>query len=90
VLWVAACYPVTGTVEFSFQHLKSKEPFSEPELREELRQRLNKADGVEIPPGKISVRPSLKLDLLRSAQTRHALLDALAWLVEVATGTGPR
>ncbi len=89
ILWVAACYPVTGTMEFSFQHLKSKEPFSEPTLRDELRVRLNKADGVDIAPGKISVRPSIRLELLRSPQTRRALLDAFAWLVEVASGNRP-
>lgn len=89
VLWVAACYPVTGTLEFSFQHLKTKEPFVEAALREDLRQRLNQADGIDIPPGKISVRPSIKLDILRSEQTRQVLLDALAWLVETAIDGRP-
>ncbi len=89
LLSVGACYPVTGTMEINFQHLKTKEPFNEPALREELRRRLNLGDGIDIPTTKIGVRPSLRLELLRSTQTRQAILDALSWLADTATGTRP-
>jgi hypothetical protein len=74
-------YPLSGTVEITFQHLKLRDPFTDPAVREEFRQRLNSAEGVDIPPGKIDLRPNIKLDLLEAPTTRSGLLDAFEWFI---------
>jgi len=89
ILWVAAIYPLTGTLEFSFQHLKNKDPFSDPSMREELRLRLNKAPGIDIAPAKIALRPSVRLQLLEAEDTRDGLLSALEWLTATASADRP-
>ena len=33
ILWTAVIYPLIGTLEISFQHLKNKEPFTDPFTR---------------------------------------------------------
>jgi alkylated DNA nucleotide flippase Atl1 len=80
-LWTATVYPLSGTVEITFQHLKLRDPFTDPAVREEFRQRLNSAEGVDIPPGKIDLRPNIKLDLLEAPTTRSGLLDAFEWFI---------
>lgn len=89
ILWTAAIYPLTGTLEISFQHLKNKEPFTDPTLREELRLRLNKAPGIDIAPAKIALRPSIRLQQLEVELTRQAILAAFEWLTETARADRP-
>jgi alkylated DNA nucleotide flippase Atl1 len=82
VLWCGVIYldPSSPTFEVPFRYLKSKEPFSDPNLREELRIRLNVAPAISIPPTKISVRPSFPLSVLTEEENLTAVLGALQWL----------
>lgn len=89
ILWTAVVYPLIGTLEFSFQHLKSKEPFTDPAVRELLRLKLNTAPGVEIPAAKIGLRPSIRIEQLQDETTRLGIIDAWRWLVATAAADRP-
>jgi alkylated DNA nucleotide flippase Atl1 len=82
VLWCAVIgpYPSTPSMEVSFQYLKSKEPFSDPAMREELRRRFNAAPSIEIPESKVAVRPGFPLAVLADESNVLAVVDALQWL----------
>lgn len=80
-------YPGTGrggVVEVGFQHLAATEPFTDDALRDELRRRLNRMDGVEIPEGKLTLRPSFRLSLLADERNQQLLREALLWFRERA------
>jgi hypothetical protein len=47
-IWPFAIYP-SGRVEVVFQYLKDRPPFDDDALREEFRQRLNRANGTCLP-----------------------------------------
>ena len=70
-----------GTLEVHFQYLASKGPFRDSGLREELRQRLNKIQGVSLPPDARRGRPSIALDLLAPVESRRLLMDAFEWVL---------
>ncbi|MEV6209586.1 DUF262 domain-containing protein [Kitasatospora sp. NPDC051914] len=81
-IWPLTLKPGTGrggSVEVAFQHMAERAPFSDVELREELRCRLNRIEGVVIPEGKLALRPSFGLDLLVDEVSRKQLLETLAW-----------
>jgi alkylated DNA nucleotide flippase Atl1 len=77
-IWPAAVYP-SGKFEVVFQHLRVRQPFDDPARREELRQRLNKISGVDLPLAKINLRPGFGLDVLLEPQARDILLETLDW-----------
>lgn len=81
-IWPFAIYPQTGTVEVVFQHMRRRPVFEDPTLREEFRQRLERAD-VVIPPSKLNLRPSFPLEILSDATSRDAIKSALEWFVMV-------
>ena len=56
-IWPLTLYP-SGRSEVVFQHLARRAPFDDPALREQLRQRLNTVEGVDLPAAKIELRPS--------------------------------
>jgi len=85
VLWVSVIYP-SGSMEISFQHLKVKEPFTDPTLRDEFRLHINEAPNIDIPESKLGLRPSLPITILATRADRSALLDAYAWFVQAARG----
>lgn len=74
----------TGTLEFGFQSLQNRPPFDEPELREELRRRLNHLPGVDLGDLGTLRYPHMDLDDLASSVTRDALIETLAWFVNEA------
>lgn len=77
-IWPFAIYPA-GRVEVVFQYLKDRPPFDDDTLREEFRTRLNTAAGVDLPAGKISLRPGFDLDVLGNPAARQHIIDALDW-----------
>ncbi|WP_158854054.1 GmrSD restriction endonuclease domain-containing protein [Saccharothrix deserti] len=82
-IWPAAIYP-SGKFEVVFQHLRRRRPFDDLARREELRQRLNSVDGVDLPAAKIDLRPGFDLGLLVSSRVREQLIEVLGWFHAVA------
>lgn len=81
-IWPVAIAPGTGrggSLEVAFEALANREPFTDPAVREELRKRLNRIEGVEIPSGKIALRPSFPLTVLADHENRSTFLEALTW-----------
>lgn len=72
-----------GTVEVVFQWLSYRAPFDDRELRDELRKRLNTAQGVEIPESKLDVRPPFSIDALADETNRARIVDTLEWFINV-------
>src|SRR5699024_2669114 len=58
-IWPVAIYP-DGSIEVVFQHLATRPPFDDLQLRDELRSRLNRIAGVDIPTSKLTLRPSVQ------------------------------
>ncbi|MEU2261359.1 DUF262 domain-containing protein [Streptomyces sp. NPDC019645] len=82
LMWPVAIYPVSGTVEVVFQHLKNRSPFDDTEQRRELLQRLNKIDGIELPEAKLELRPSFPVRVF--AEHGQAICEVLDWFVHAA------
>ena len=77
-IWPLTLYP-SGRSEVVFQHLARRPPFDDPALREQLRQRLNTVEGVDLPAAKIELRPSFPLAVLNSPVNRGQLIEHLKW-----------
>ncbi|GHF01274.1 hypothetical protein GCM10017786_37880 [Amycolatopsis deserti] len=84
-IWPATIYP-SGKFEVVFQHLRSRSPFEDIAQREELRLRLNKVDGVNLPLAKLDLRPGFGLDVLVKPEARSGLVEALDWFHQQAVG----
>lgn len=67
------------TVEVPFSVLKRRPPFDDPAMREELRQRLNAAPGVDIPVAKLELYPSIKNTLLANVAVFDVVVAGLDW-----------
>ncbi|MCK6211561.1 DUF262 domain-containing protein [Georgenia sp. EYE_87] len=80
VTWPAAIYP-KGKFEVVFQYLKDRPPFDELGNRRELAKRLNAVEGVELPEGKLAMRPGFTLDVLGTTNLRQRVIEALEWFV---------
>ncbi|MCX4592416.1 DUF262 domain-containing protein [Streptomyces sp. NBC_01549] len=81
-IWPLTLYPGGGrggTAEVVFQHLAAREPFTDRALRAELLKRLNELEGVDIPEGKLELRPGFRLSLLEKDRDRELLAETLAW-----------
>ncbi|MFF9115995.1 DUF262 domain-containing protein [Streptomyces massasporeus] len=81
-IWPLTLYPGTGrggTAEVVFQHLAAREPFTERALRAEFLRRLNELEGVDIPEGKLELRPSFRLSVLEKDRNRELFAETLAW-----------
>ncbi|WP_405959253.1 DUF262 domain-containing protein [Streptomyces sp. NBC_00868] len=81
-IWPLTLYPGSGrggTAEVVFQHLAGREPFTDRTLRSELLRRLNEMEGVDIPEGRLDLRPNIRLSLLEKDSNRERLFEALAW-----------
>ena len=85
--------PCTRSVaaRLSFQHLASRGPFDDIRMREELRERLNKIPGVDLPASKIELRPAFPLTVLADPAARELFVDVLGWFNREATSlvSGP-
>ncbi|MER7967465.1 DUF262 domain-containing protein [Streptomyces sp. NPDC096080] len=81
-IWPMTLYPGGGrggTAEVGFQHLLSRAPFTDRALRAEFLRRLNEMDGVDIPEGKLELRPNFRLSLLEERHNLDLLTETLAW-----------
>lgn len=83
-----AIYPDLS-VEVGFQHLVVRPPFDDIAVREEFRERLNRAPGAEIAASRLNSRPSIPIEVLGDEVARQEIDDALAWFFEkFASKTG--
>ncbi|MEU7611677.1 DUF262 domain-containing protein [Micromonospora sp. NPDC049204] len=77
-IWPATIYP-SGKFEIVFQHLSTRPPFDDIELRKQFRERLNELEGVNIAAAKLALRPGFPLDILVNVKAREALIEHLRW-----------
>ena len=89
-IWPVALYPLRSC-EVVFQHLAARSPFDDIQMREELRVRLNKIPGVDLPASKIELRPSFPLTVLADPAARELFVNVLGWFNREATSleSGP-
>ncbi|SNX58056.1 uncharacterized protein with ParB-like and HNH nuclease domain [Streptomyces sp. TLI_55] len=81
-IWPMTLYPGSGrggTAEVVFQYLAARDPFTDRALRAELLARLNKLEGVDIPEGKLELRPNVRLSLLEKNGNLDLLTETLMW-----------
>lgn len=71
-----------------FQYLAAREPFTDRALRAEFLARLNALDGVDIPQGKLELRPNIRLSLLEKDRNRELLTETLTWFRDRWEGRG--
>ncbi|WP_306359199.1 DUF262 domain-containing protein [Nocardia sp. CC227C] len=91
-IWPVVIYPGSGgpgKLEVVFQHLAGREPFTDTELRHEFRIRLNDLPGVDIPEGKLTLRPGIALTAIIEPTEHKLLCAALLWFRDVALGVLP-
>lgn len=81
-IWPLTIYPGTGrggVVEVPFQHLANRVSFTDYALRNELRERLNQMEEVDIAQGKLALRPSFRLTTLVVPGSGRLLQETLLW-----------
>ncbi len=83
LVWCSAVGP-SGPLETWFQRLRYKVPFDAESVRNDFRERLNAAPGVDIPVAKLSVRPSVPLAVFADPGAAVALTEAFGWLIHEA------
>ena len=79
-LWPVTIYPA-GKLEVVFEYMATRPPFDDDSLRLEFLTRLNAAQGVDLSPAKIALRPGIPLDVLADQQARGKVIEALAWFL---------
>ncbi|ETK34632.1 hypothetical protein [Microbispora sp. ATCC PTA-5024] len=72
----------TKTVEIPFGALKSRRPFDKPAFREDLRQRLNEAPGVDIAPDKLELYPSFPITRLADQAVYDVIVTTMIWFAD--------
>ncbi|MEU6034688.1 DUF262 domain-containing HNH endonuclease family protein [Actinomadura sp. NPDC047616] len=77
--WMLNIYP--DSVEIPFTALRRRPPFDDPALRDELRQRLNEAPGVEIPESKLGLYPNFPIAVLTDPAAWDVVVATLEWFV---------
>ena len=87
-IWPVVIYPLRSC-EVVFQHLAARPPFDDVQMRQELRERLNKIPGVDLPFAKIELRPTFPLKLLADHVARDLFIDTLKWFYDQATCMAP-
>jgi hypothetical protein len=70
-----------GRAEIPFQWMLTRKPFDAEGNRLELRDRLNKIPGVEIPTDGITRRPTIPLTVLANDAALNAFLGVLDWYI---------
>ncbi|WP_234021757.1 hypothetical protein [Streptomyces sp. 351MFTsu5.1] len=81
-IWPMTLYPGGGrggTAEVVFQYMAAREPFTDRALRTELLTRLNELEGVDIPEGKLDLRPNIRLSVLEKNHNRELFSETLTW-----------
>ena len=83
-IWPVALYPLRSC-EVVFQHLARRPPFDDVQMREELRERLNKIPGVDLPASKIELRPAFPLTVFADPAAFELFIEVLGWFHQQAT-----
>lgn len=86
-IWPMTIYPTQGRegyVEVVFQYLSSREPFDDAGLREEFRNRLNQASGIDISASKLALRPNFPLGVLADREALEVVSESLTWFRDTA------
>jgi alkylated DNA nucleotide flippase Atl1 len=83
-IWPFALYPL-HSCEVVFQHLARRPPFDDIQMREELRERLNKIPGVDLPASKIALRPAFPLTVFADPAGFELVIEVLGWFHHEAT-----
>jgi hypothetical protein len=78
--WIVSVWTY-GRVEIQFQWMRNRQPFGDEAKRRELRDRLNKIPGVDIPADAITRRPSIPLAVLTDDSALKAFLGILDWYI---------
>lgn len=78
-----------GLVEMEFKHLAGREPFSDVNLRLELRRRLNDIVGISIPEDRVGSQPHFSLMALPDDQAVDQLLATFDWVLQTIRDGGP-
>jgi alkylated DNA nucleotide flippase Atl1 len=81
--WPFNIYPY-GSIEVVFQWMRTRPPFDNQALREEMRSRLNAASDIEIPRAKLELRPSFPMRLLVDSDTFDIVRSTLEWFYATA------
>ncbi|MEK6467327.1 GmrSD restriction endonuclease domain-containing protein [Pseudonocardia alni] len=79
--WLWTLKPTSGVVEVVFQHLAVQPPFDDTAKRDELRHRINKIPGVDIPISRLELRPSFGLDLLAADAGVSVAMATQQWFL---------
>jgi hypothetical protein len=68
-----------GRVEVSFGRMLTRRPFDDEAKRRELRDRLNRIPGIDIPADAITLYPTIPVSALTDATAAETFLAALDW-----------
>lgn len=71
-----------GRFEVYFQHLKSRQPFSDIAKRKHLKDELNRIDGIDISDDQLDKRPSFDVTVLAADDALSRFRDAYFWVIE--------
>ena len=80
--WPWTVRPTAGTLEVVFQYLTTRPPFDDAAVRDELRRRINRIPGVDLPLSRLELRPSFPLRHLVGGDGLEAAFEAQAWFLE--------
>jgi hypothetical protein len=72
-----------GRAEILFEYLKRTSPFSDPDKRLQLAERLNEIPGIRIETDKIDLRPSIPIATFLESGTLERFLAVLDWFVDM-------
>jgi hypothetical protein len=72
-----------GRIQIEFMYIKREPPFEEEIKRNELRERLNKIDGVSIPADKIGGEPPILPSTFKEEAKLVQFLEILDWVIQV-------
>jgi alkylated DNA nucleotide flippase Atl1 len=75
--WLFNIYP--EQIDVAFNALAKRAPFDDLELREEIRQRLNTAPGIDLPASKIGLFPSFSCAVLTNPSAWDVVIATLDW-----------
>ncbi|WP_017591334.1 DUF262 domain-containing protein [Nocardiopsis potens] len=78
IRWPLVLYPGHGTVEVVFQHLRTRPPFNDVELRREFLKRLNSVPGIDLPEESLDRRPGFPIGALAEHGITE-LCEVLDW-----------
>ncbi|TAN32188.1 hypothetical protein EPN29_08355 [bacterium] len=78
-----------GRVEIGFQYLRTRPPFTDPIVRQELLRKLNEIPAVQLTSDAIEKRPSIVLTDLASEAGRSRFFQVLEWAVEQVKASVP-